>query len=139
MAYILSNTVWFPRAWIYIFQFLFFLIFQVACCCCSSACSLCCACCPSSVSSIMTRLMYLFVIIVGILLSAVFLSPAVKESLEKRPADVCISFYGYLILASYMQFGAMQLLKSFYFIILCIYIYWQSIVIIIIVIIIIKL
>ena len=63
---------------------------QVACCCCSSACSLCCACCPSSVTSIMTRLMYLFLIILGILASSVFLIPQVTELLAK---DAGIPFY----------------------------------------------
>lgn len=63
---------------------------QAACCCCSSACSLCCACCPSSVSSIMTRLMYLFMLIVGILLASVFLIPDVKEALSTKTG---IPFY----------------------------------------------
>lgn len=58
---------------------------QAACCCASSACSLCCACCPSSVTSVMTRLMYLFVLIVGILLSSIFLIPSIEESLSKKP------------------------------------------------------
>jgi len=35
----------------------------------------------------MTRLMYLFLIIVGILLSSIFLIPSVKEALAKKPPD----------------------------------------------------
>jgi len=40
----------------------------------------------------MTRLMYLFIIIVGILLSSVFLVPSVKEALAKKP-DTNVSLY----------------------------------------------
>ncbi|XP_047140376.1 probable serine incorporator isoform X1 [Hydra vulgaris] len=63
---------------------------QIACCCCSTACSLCCSCCPSSVTSVMTRLMYLFLIVLGVLTSSVFLIPQVQKSLSK---SVNIPFY----------------------------------------------
>lgn len=57
---------------------------QLLCCCGSAACSLCCSCCPSSVSSVMTRLMYLFVMILGVIVSGIFLIPDVYEALSKK-------------------------------------------------------
>ncbi|XP_065059564.1 probable serine incorporator [Rhopilema esculentum] len=57
---------------------------QAACCCCGAACNLCCACCPSAPSSLMTRLMYSFFLILGIIASGILLSPSVADTLKEK-------------------------------------------------------
>lgn len=58
----------------------------LGCCCGSAACSLCCSCCPSTRSSTMTRIGYGFLLLVGTIVSWLFLIPGFASTLEKIPA-----------------------------------------------------
>lgn len=58
---------------------------QCASCCGSAACSLCCAACPSCRNSTSARLMYALMLLVGTVVACIFLSPGLKELLEKVP------------------------------------------------------
>jgi len=57
-----------------------------ACCFGSAACSLCCACCPSARNSIATRLAYGILLLVGMIVSWIFLAPGLADALAKIPA-----------------------------------------------------
>ncbi|CAF1504703.1 unnamed protein product [Rotaria magnacalcarata] len=56
------------------------------CCCGSAACSLCCACCPSTRNSIVTRLAYGMLLLIGMFTSWIFLIPSFARTLAKIPA-----------------------------------------------------
>uniref|UniRef100_A0A0N5BQR2 Serine incorporator 5 n=1 Tax=Strongyloides papillosus TaxID=174720 RepID=A0A0N5BQR2_STREA len=56
---------------------------QMACCCGATACSLCCSCLPASKSSTTTRIMYVLMLLVGTIVSAIMLAPAIQEKLDK--------------------------------------------------------
>ncbi|CAB3988983.1 probable serine incorporator [Paramuricea clavata] len=57
---------------------------SLACCCGSTAVSCCCACCPSCRSSVTTRIMYTFFLLLGVIVSAILLSDNVEESLKDK-------------------------------------------------------
>ncbi|CEF63556.1 TMS1 [Strongyloides ratti] len=56
---------------------------QMACCFGTTACSLCCSCMPTTKSSTTTRIMYVLMLLVGTIVSAIMLAPAVQEKLDK--------------------------------------------------------
>ncbi|XP_045472713.1 probable serine incorporator isoform X2 [Harmonia axyridis] len=58
---------------------------QCAACCGSAACSMCCAACPSCRNSTSARLMYAFMLLVGLVVSMIMLSPGLQDVLEKIP------------------------------------------------------
>ena len=64
-------------------------LLQLACCCGSAAVSCCCSCCPSCRSSVTTRIMYTFFLLLGVIVSAILLSDNVQESLKDK---VCVYY-----------------------------------------------
>uniref|UniRef100_A0A0N4ZWX8 Serine incorporator 5 n=1 Tax=Parastrongyloides trichosuri TaxID=131310 RepID=A0A0N4ZWX8_PARTI len=56
---------------------------QMACCFGTTACSLCCSCLPSTKSSTTTRIMYILMLLVGTIVSAIMLAPGIQEKLDK--------------------------------------------------------
>ncbi|XP_064651953.1 serine incorporator 1-like isoform X2 [Lineus longissimus] len=58
----------------------------VACCFCGSACSLCCSCCPSCANSAVTRIAYAVLLLLGTIVSCIFLAPGLRGALDKIPA-----------------------------------------------------
>jgi hypothetical protein len=62
------------------------VIGALGCCCGSAACSLCSACCPSTRSSLATRLAYGILLLLGMIVSWIFLVPGLATSLAKIPA-----------------------------------------------------
>lgn len=58
----------------------------LGCCFGSTACSLCCACCPSTRSSLATRLAYGVLLLIGMIVSWIFLTPDLAKTLAKIPA-----------------------------------------------------
>ncbi len=60
-----------------------FFYLQLGCCCGSAACSLCCACCPSTRNSLVTRLAYGILLLVGMIVSWIFLIPGLAGTLKK--------------------------------------------------------
>ncbi|XP_046864877.1 probable serine incorporator [Xenia sp. Carnegie-2017] len=57
---------------------------SLACCCGSTAVSCCCVCCPSVRSSVTTRIMYTFFLLLGVIVSSIFLSDDVADSLKDK-------------------------------------------------------
>lgn len=76
---------------------------QLACCFSSAACSLC-SCCPSCDNSIVTRIMYSFMLMLTTFVSYVFTTPWVEEKIKEIPFckygsgydDLCQKAVGYL-------------------------------------------
>ncbi|CAF0809106.1 unnamed protein product [Adineta steineri] len=58
----------------------------LGCCFGSAACSLCCACCPSTRNSLATRLAYGVLLLIGMVISWIFLIPELADTLAKIPA-----------------------------------------------------
>ncbi|XP_035705371.1 probable serine incorporator isoform X2 [Folsomia candida] len=58
---------------------------QLACCCGSAACSLCCAACPSCKNSTSTRIMYAVMLLVGVVVCCIMLSPGLQDTLAGVP------------------------------------------------------
>uniref|UniRef100_A0AC35TWW3 Serine incorporator n=1 Tax=Rhabditophanes sp. KR3021 TaxID=114890 RepID=A0AC35TWW3_9BILA len=56
---------------------------STACCFGTTACSLCCSCIGTSKSSTTTRIMYILMLLVGTIVSAIMLSTTVQEKLSK--------------------------------------------------------
>ncbi|KAL2090996.1 hypothetical protein ACEWY4_013259 [Coilia grayii] len=54
-------------------------------CLCSGATCLMCRCCPRSKSSIVTRVIYAFILLLGTIVGCIMLSPGVAEHLKKIP------------------------------------------------------
>jgi len=57
----------------------------IGCCFGSAACSLFCACCPSTRNSLITRLAYGILLLIGTIISWIFLTPILAEKLAKIP------------------------------------------------------
>ncbi|CAF1658208.1 unnamed protein product, partial [Adineta ricciae] len=55
------------------------------CCFGSTACSLCCACCPATRNSLITRLAYGLLLLIGTIISGIFLMPDLPKILNKIP------------------------------------------------------
>ena len=62
-----------------------YLVFvsQLGCCCGSAACSLCCGCCPSTRNSTVTRFAYGVLLLIGMIVSWIFLTPGLANALTK--------------------------------------------------------
>ncbi|XP_070534639.1 serine incorporator 1-like isoform X2 [Ptychodera flava] len=58
---------------------------QVACCFGSAACSLCCACCPSCKNSTASRIGYCVLLLLGVIVACVMLTPVVRDLLMSIP------------------------------------------------------
>ncbi|XP_030632675.1 serine incorporator 1 [Chanos chanos] len=54
-------------------------------CLCSSATCLMCRCCPHSKNSIVTRVIYAFILLLGTIIACIMLSPGVDQQLKKIP------------------------------------------------------
>lgn len=74
-----------------VYHDIYFLFYQIACCFGSAACSLCCACCPSAKSSTTTRIAYAFMLLLGTIVSCIFLAPGLADKLKDIPA-LCKAF-----------------------------------------------
>jgi len=61
------------------------LVLQLACCCGSAACSLCCTACPSCKNSTSTRIMYALLLLVGVVVCCIMLSPGLQSSMAGLP------------------------------------------------------
>lgn len=57
--------------------------FQVACCFGSAACTLCCSACPSCNNSVVTRIAYALLLLVGVAVSCIMLAPGLADQLAK--------------------------------------------------------
>jgi len=76
---------------------------QLACCCSSAACSLF-SCCPSCGNSIVTRIMYSFMLLLTTFVSYIFMTPWMAEKLREAPFckfgtgydKICQDAVGYL-------------------------------------------
>ena len=60
---------------------------QFTCCFGSTACSLCCACCPATRNSLITRLAYGLLLLIGTIISGIFLMPDLPKILNKVRGD----------------------------------------------------
>ncbi|XP_065651610.1 probable serine incorporator isoform X2 [Hydra vulgaris] len=76
---------------------------QLACCCGSAACSLCCKACPSCKNSTASRIGYVFMLLIGFVMSCVMLSPGIRQKLNKVPhlcsqigEESCDKLVGYM-------------------------------------------
>lgn len=81
---------------------------SVACCFGSAACTLCCSACPSCNNSVVTRIAYALLLLVGVAVSCIMLAPGLADQLAKIPylcsgvqhvyeaALNCKNFVGYL-------------------------------------------
>ncbi|CAL8071975.1 unnamed protein product [Orchesella dallaii] len=58
---------------------------QLACCCGSAACSLCCTACPSCKNSTSSRIMYALMLLVGVVVCCIMLSPGLQKQMEGLP------------------------------------------------------
>ncbi|KAI4873420.1 hypothetical protein NFI96_003500 [Prochilodus magdalenae] len=54
------------------------------CLCCSATC-LACRCCPRSKNSIVTRVIYAFIMLIGTIIACIMLSPGVEQQLKRIP------------------------------------------------------
>ncbi|KAL7843081.1 hypothetical protein AOLI_G00245930 [Acnodon oligacanthus] len=54
------------------------------CLCCSATC-LACRCCPHSKNSIVTRVIYAFILLIGTIIACIMLSPGVEQQLKRIP------------------------------------------------------
>lgn len=63
----------------------------VACCFGSAACTLCCQACPSCNNSVVTRIAYAVLLLMGVIVSCIMLAPGLADELAKIPY-LCTGF-----------------------------------------------
>jgi len=93
---------------------------QLACCCSSAACTLC-SCCPSTDNSIVTRIMYSFMLLLTTFVSYIFTTPWVEEKIKEVPFCKYDSGYDALCqkAVGYLSVYRIMFAQTMFFVIFC--------------------